>query len=183
MGEHGEEADAMDRCGDQRVVEYQNPWFRVLRDGRFYFVDEPKARNAAVVFVEFEGQLVLIEQYRVAAGCTLLATPRGYGEAHETSVACAAREAFEETGYRVPEEALQFLGQVRPNSAILTSLVDVYFGRATEKVGQFTDTDEVSTVKLLTYEEFEARIAEGGVTDGITLAGYLLCRLRGGLRQ
>lgn len=167
----------MCQCGDRITVEYENQWFRVLRDGKWYFVDEPRAHNAAVVFVEFEGRLVLIEQYRAASKCVLLGTPRGYGESHESSAACAAREAFEETGYRVQERALQFLGRIRPNSAILTTMVDVYFGRATSCESQFLDKDEVEAVKLLTYEEFEVRIADGGVTDGFTLAGYLFVKL------
>ena len=171
----------MDRGAGTRTVEHENPWFRVLRHGKFYFVDEPKARNAAVVFIEFQGQLVLIEQYRVASGCMLLATPRGYGEGQETSVACAAREAFEETGFRLMESELQFLGRIRPNSAILTSVVDVYFGVAVEKGEQQIDADEVVDVVLCAYEEFDRRIAGGDVTDGFTLAGYLLLKLRKGL--
>ena len=167
----------MDRGRDKRVVEYENPWFRVLRDGKFFFVDEPKARNAAVVFIEFKGKLVLIEQYRVACGCVLLATPRGYGEGQETSAACAAREAFEETGFRVSEKTLNFLGQIRPNSAILTSVVDVYFGVAEGSPEERQDADEVARVVMCSYDELERKVANGLVTDGFTLAGYLLLKV------
>ena len=168
----------MDRSGDQEIVEYENPWFRVMRKGKFYFVDEPKAHNAAIVFIEFQGRLVLIEQYRVASGSMLLATPRGYGEGQETSAACAVREAFEETGFRVPERGLKFLGRVRPNSAILTSVVDVYFGVADGSREERPDTEEVAQVVLCTYDEFDIEVADGRVTDGMTLAGYLLLKLK-----
>lgn len=178
MGDDGEEVDTMGRSGDQEIVEYENPWFRVLRKGKFYFVDEPKARNAAVVFIEFQGQLVLIEQFRAASACVLLATPRGYGEGPETSAACAVREAFEETGFLLPEEGLQLIGRVRPNSAILTSIVDVYFGVAEEKPAEHMDTEEVERLVLYSYGEFERKVADGHVTDGFTLAGYLLLKLK-----
>ena len=178
LGEDGEGCGKMDRSGDQEIVEYKNPWFRVIRKGKFYYVDEPMAHNAAVVFIEFQGQLVLIEQYRVAAGCVLLATPRGYGEGQETSAACAVREAFEETGFRVSERDLKYLGKVRPNSAILTSVVDVYFGVAKENRAEHLDTEEVARVVLCSYDEFERKMTDGYVTDGFTLAGYLLLRMK-----
>ena len=183
MGEDGKEVDTMGRSGDQEVVEYANPWFQVIKNGKFYYVDEPKAHNAAVVFIEFQGQLVLIEQYRVASGCMLLATPRGYGEKGETSATCAVREAFEETGFRVPERTLEYLGQVRPNSAILTSIVDVYFGVADGNRVERPDTEEVAQVILCTYDEFDRKVADGNVTDGLTLAGYLLLKLKNDLRS
>lgn len=178
VGEVGKEIDIMDENKDQELVEYENPWFRVIKKGRFYYVDEPKARNAAVVFIECQSQLVLIEQYRAASGCVLLEAPRGYGEGQETSAACAAREALEETGFRVPDGGFGLLGRVRPNSAILTSVVDVYFGVAEGNRMERLDSEEVAQVVLCSYEEFDRKVADGCVTDGLTLAGYLLLKLK-----
>lgn len=160
------------------MIEYQNPWFRVVRQDDFYFVEELKAGHAAVTLIGFEGRLALVEQYRVASGCRLLELPRGLSEPGEDSRTCASREAREETGFEISPADLIPLGSVRPNSGILATCVDVYFGRASKSRDVSAASDGIERCVLLTPSELEQRIAAGEITDGFTLSGYMLFKAK-----
>lgn len=54
--------------------------------------------GAAIVPVDSEGNVYLVEQYRVATGKTLLEIPAGKLEESENPLECAERELTEETG-------------------------------------------------------------------------------------
>ena len=167
----------------ERITEYENPWFRVTREGRYYFVEEPKAHNAAAVLIRSavpgptHGKFILVEQVRPASGGRCLEIVRGYGEAGEGSAICARREALEETGYELDRVSLRHLGSVRPNSAILATPIDLYYGEAIGRSGRLDQ--EIDRCVVLDKTELESAVATGEILDGFTLSAYLLWTLKG----
>jgi ADP-ribose pyrophosphatase len=112
---------------------YENPWFRVIQDGRFHYIKETGADNGAVVLARQGGDFLFVRVRRPAHGDTFIEAPRGYGEPGESAAGCAARELCEETGYTVPPQALVALGRLRPNSAIFASSVQAFFAEIGER--------------------------------------------------
>src|SRR5690554_7234901 len=111
-------------------IQYENPWFKVVREGRFHYVVEDRADNGAAVLALLDDkEFLLLRLKRAAHAGIQQEIPRGYGEPGETSLACARRELAEETGYLIEESQLSLLGRLKPNSAILASAVDLYFAR------------------------------------------------------
>lgn len=153
---------------------HENPWFRVLHEAPYYWVDEPKAANGAVIIALCEQQLVLVESIRPLHGGLLLEAPRGYGEAGETSRDCACRELAEETGFHASPEQLLHLGQVRPNSAMLSSCVDVWLAQVSAVDQHSSHDDEVQSVRLLPLAELLPLLASGAISDGFTLSAIAL---------
>ncbi|WP_157981121.1 NUDIX hydrolase [Aliidiomarina haloalkalitolerans] len=166
-------------------VVYQNNWFRVLNSGQWFFVKEENSDNGALVLCYVGNRLVLVKVPRRAHETTLLEAPRGYGDPGETAVAAAARELFEETGYRVSESDLQALGQVKPNSAILMTNVNVFRcvlpadsrpeRQHAEQVAKGQEGfQEVDSVELIEPAQLTRLIATGQISCGLTLAALML---------
>ena len=153
-------------------TQYENPWFRVVREDGFHWMVEDGAHNgAAVLAIVDEREVVLVQTRRPAQGHReALEIPRGYGEPGETSLACACRELREETGYQARPEQLTRLGHYQPNSAILASSVELYLARlsASDQVGGHDG--EVTGVILLPLETLRQRLLAGKLSDGFTLA-------------
>lgn len=72
--------------------------------GRWEYVARARGIRAAVILAIDEGDVILVEQYRVPLGRNCLELPAGLigdeGDTDEATEAAAARELEEETGYR-----------------------------------------------------------------------------------
>lgn len=157
------------------ITVYENPWFRVVKDGKFHYIQENGSDNGAIVLVRDEQSFIFVHSRRPAQqGAVLVEAPRGYGAPGETSLAAAARELLEETGYRAAPEQFEKLGTVRPNSAILSAVIDVYAVqvRAEQKVAE-TDT-EVEGLVYIAVDDLHREVAQGRISDGMTLSALSL---------
>mgnify|MGYP003665154048 CR=1 FL=1 len=105
---------------------YENPWFKVVRENGFHWVEENGASNGA--------------------------------------------ELQEETGYRAAPEQLTRLGRYRPNSAILTSCVDLYLAELTSSDQVGRPDREVLAVEEVPLGSLPAKLQDGILDDGFTLA-------------
>ena len=162
------------------MIEYQNPWFRVRREGRHYWVEEPAAENAAAVIAFWQGGVLLLEQARPAQEREFtLEIPRGYGDPGETSLQCALREMREETGFDLRPESIQDLGFVRPNTAILDSRVALFFARVPDAAEFRPEQGERRPYRVVLLDELDAMLAGGGLEDGFTLAALAIARAGG----
>ena len=160
-------------------IVYSNPWFRVIQDGKYHFVEEPQSRNAAAVLIRHHnGFFVLVEVFRASQGKTLIEIPRGYAENGESSIECAIREVLEETGYQIPPDQIARIGSMTPNSAILSSCVDLYFGKVGDREKLSGPNDEVKRVVMLSEQEIKQHIVEELITDSFTIAAFSLYQLR-----
>ncbi len=116
---------------DRAETLYHGDHLRLMRDGKWEFVERTKASDVVVVVaVTPDGILLLIEQFRASLGATVIELPAGLvgdsGECEDLDSA-AIRELEEETGYTATATAKLTEG---PPSAGLSSEV-VTFLRAT----------------------------------------------------
>lgn len=154
---------------------YENPWFRVVQDGRFHWVVEDNASNGAAVLAQIDGEdFLLLRVKRQAHPGLQLEIPRGYGAPGESSLTCARRELAEETGYLVSEDQLSLLGRLKPNSAILASSVDLYFARIDSRSQTGQRDDEAHSVERISLPHLRQMLRAGEVEDSFTLAALAL---------
>lgn len=136
------------------------------------FVRHPGA--AAVVPVDDAGHVLLVRQYRYAAGGWLLEIPAGKLDPGESPEECARREVEEEIGFR-PR-------LFRPLGAILTTP-----GFTDEQIWLYLATDLVRTRQTLQPDELlriervplaaAVRMAEDGeIRDAKSICGLLRVR-------
>lgn len=78
-------------------------FLEVRKEGRWEYVARTRGVGAAVILAVDEGEVILVEQYRVPLGARCLELPAGLvgdEEEGEEIEAAAVRELEEETGYR-----------------------------------------------------------------------------------
>lgn len=153
---------------------YENPWFSVIKDGRFHYVKESNSQNGAVVLVKTTQGFVFVEVERRANNAVFIEAPRGYGESGETARQCATRELEEETGFKISEQCLIELGTLQPNSAILASTVTVFFADIGKATPSSSIDNEVRGLVVIAEDQIKPAISAGTITDGFTLSAFAL---------
>ena len=161
---------------------YAGKWLRMLRRGRWEYVERTNAGGMAVIIVAAtpEGKLLFVEQERIPVGGRTIEMPAGLvGDIHssESIEESAARELVEETGWQAGKIELLLIG---PSSSGLTS-ERVAFVRATDlkKLGPGGgDASEDIRVHEVPIAEaaawMTAKLAEGYQLDAKLWAGLWL---------
>jgi len=129
---------------------------------------------SAVVPVMDDGRVLLIRQYRWAAGGYLLEAPAGKLDPGEDPGACAARELEEETGFRA--RTVEKLASVWTTPGFTDELIHLYLARGLEPGRQRLDSDEVLEPCPMTWDEVDAAIADGSLCDAKTLCALFMAR-------
>ena len=133
---------------------------------------------AAVLPITPSGDVVLVRQFRPAVRQVLTEIPAGILDVDgEDALTCAARELFEETGYR--HDAIEFLGGYYASAGVGDEYVHLFWARTkAEPEGVPEEGIEVVT------EPFDAMVtaARGGrIRDAKTALALLLADGRASL--
>lgn len=147
-------------------------------------VEHPDA--VAIVAVDGDGRVALVEQYRQPLGARLLELPAGTLDVDgEEEVAAAHRELAEEVGLAAAR--LEPLGTFWNSAGWSDECTHLYLARGLEAVGApdgFIATGEEADLDVhwVPLEELVARALDGSVTDAKTVVGALRAadRLREG---
>lgn len=119
----------------------------------------------------YRGCFVMVKQWRHAAQRLSLEFPGGVADPGEDPARTAARELFEETGFRAGR--LTHLGSCSPNPALFKNTFHCYLAEELTPTGeQHLDADELLRWQLLPVEEVLA--AFGGPEMGHALMGTAL---------
>jgi len=125
-----------------------------------------------IAMLEEPGQplrLVMERQYRYPVQQVMIEFPAGKLDPHESTLQCAQRELFEETGYRAQQWAKA--GVLHPVISYSTEFIEVWFAKDLTLGERSLDDGEFLEVFLQTPESLQQDCLNGKVTDAKTLTG------------
>jgi ADP-ribose pyrophosphatase len=114
-------------------------------------------------------RLVMERQYRYPVQQVMIEFPAGKLDPHESTLQCAQRELFEETGYRAQQWAR--VGVLHPVISYSTEFIEVWFAKDLTLGERSLDDGEFLEVFLQTPESLQQDCLNGKVTDAKTLTG------------
>ncbi|HLK55658.1 MAG TPA: NUDIX hydrolase [Chthonomonadaceae bacterium] len=124
-----------------------------------------------IVPVQDDGTVLMIRQFRLAAGRVLFEIPAGTLEIGEEPDACAARELEEETGYTAANLRPLFSAYLAPGYS--TELIHAYLATGLTKTHAHTDDDENVELVPIPLADLERRVLAGELQDAKTIAAVL----------
>jgi ADP-ribose pyrophosphatase len=131
--------------------------------------------GAAVLLpVTGDQRVILIRQFRYAAGETLLEVPAGTIDPGETPEETAKRELLEETGYHAGK--LEKLAEFFPSPGILAERMHLFLATELEKREASPEADESLTVVELPWERALALEPGKDVRDAKTIVALSFLR-------
>jgi ADP-ribose pyrophosphatase len=126
---------------------------------------------AAVVPLDANGDVLLVRQYRYAAGGWLLEIPAGKLEPGEPPEDCAVREVEEEVGVR-PED-VRPLGWIWTAPGFTDEKIRLYLATGLKPARQALENDEVLSVVRVPLERAVGMALSGEISDAKSVAGLL----------
>ncbi len=132
-------------------------------------VDHPGA--VAIIPLLEDGRLVLVRQYRYAAGKVLLEIPAGTLDPGEDPLDCAVRELREETGYAASSWEGLLSCYMAPGYS--SELIHFYVAEGLAMVGGNPEEDEEISTEILSFDEALRMIEENSIEDAKTIIGVL----------
>lgn len=153
---------------------HKGPWATLrtdkcqMPDGRiipaYYVLEYPDWANA--VALTEDNKIIMVRQYRHAAGVISLEIPGGViekGEAPETGM---RRELLEETGYRF--DNMELLCKLHANPSTANNTTHCFLATGGKKVqGQHLDEQEQIEVEEYTIEEVKQLLADNKITQAL----------------
>ncbi len=132
---------------------------------------------AAVVPMKDDGTVVLIRQFRHAAGGFIYEIPAGKLSPGEDPLHCAARELEEEVGYRA--SSFELLSSIFTAPGFADEVIHVYKATGLTTGRQQLDRDEVLEIVEMPLEQAIRKIQDGTIRDGKTIVGLQAVYIRG----
>ena len=125
---------------------------------------------AVVPFLDRE-RILLIRQYRYAAGGVIWEIPAGKLDAGEAPEACAARELEEETGYRADE--LVRCGEILTTPGFSDERIQLFCGFGLRQGQLQREPSEWIELAEVQVSEALKMVETGEITDSKTIVGLL----------
>lgn len=123
---------------------------------------------SAIVPLTDDNNVLMLKQYRHAAGRVLWEIPAGTFDSGETPLACAIRELVEETGFQA--DTWDTLGSVTPVPGYSDERINLYLARDLTQSSQQLDPDEIIQVQALPLSQVAVMITSGEIEDAKTIA-------------
>lgn len=131
---------------------------------------------SAIVPLKDDGTVVLIRQFRHAAGGFIYEIPAGTLKDGEAPEVCAARELEEEIGYRAAQ--LDHLTSILPAPGYTDEVIHIYEGTGLTQSAQNLDHDEVLEVVEMPLAQAMGEIAKGRIRDSKTIIGLQMVHMK-----
>jgi 8-oxo-dGTP pyrophosphatase MutT (NUDIX family) len=164
-------------------MKFKNPWWTYYLDGyqmpsgkggEYHYVHTNG--SAMVVPCDEDGRVLLVNQYRYLIDRESLEFPCGSVKDGATYDQTAWHELAEETGYSA--QILLLAGEFNPYNGITDEMCRVYIARELRYVGENPDETEEFELVALPPAEIDAKIMDGTIWDGMTIAAWGIVRDR-----
>ncbi|URD62244.1 NUDIX hydrolase [Sphingomonas sp. KRR8] len=167
-------------------VQWKGRFVQACTRGKWEFAGRVGGIRAVVIHAEIDGQLILVEQYRVAVGGPCLELPAGLVGDHDpnaTVESTAVAELEEETGFTAGR--IERLGDFHASPGMLSESFTLVRAHDVRRVGQGGGVagEEDITVRLVPRHELAAFVAArraAGVAMDVKLLLPLADALLGG---
>jgi ADP-ribose diphosphatase len=138
---------------------------RVVRD----MIHHPG--SAVILPVFSDGRILMIRQYRLAAGAEIWELPAGTMDRGETPIQTARRELDEETGYR--SARWRQLAAFYPSPGLIAEKMNLFLARDVRPGQAHPEGDEQISVHSFRMPELLRMIRAGKIIDAKSLVGLL----------
>lgn len=146
-------------------VMWQGSFVTAKRRGRWEYASRSRGiRAAAIIAIDDEGNVLLVEQFRVPLGRICLEIPAGLigdqaGEEDEDAIRAAMRELEEETGYRAGR--MEVIGEFYSSPGMVSEAFTLLRARDLHRVGPGGGTEgENITVHRVPFKELPQFVAD-----------------------
>jgi len=133
-------------------------------------VEHPGA--VAIVAVDGQNRVLLIRQYRHAAGRVMVEIPAGTLKPGEDPAVCAARELVEETGYTAAK--LERIGGIHTSPSFCTEYIHLFLATDLTRGAALPEADEHIEVEPTPWAEVLRRMRAGEIEDAKSISALLL---------
>ena len=116
---------------------WEGKFLRAFRRGKWEYASRARDIGAVVILAEHEGQLILVEQPRVAPDCRCIELPAGLvgdEDPSETVESTAVKELEQETGFTA--ERIERLGHFYSSPGMLSEAFTLVRAHGVTKVGE-----------------------------------------------
>lgn len=131
---------------------------------------------SAVVPLTDDNKVLLVRQYRHAAGGYILEIPAGKLDAGEEPAVCAARELQEETGVKAGR--LDKLASILTTPGFTDEVIHLYLAQQLQPGKQALEANEVLTVETIPFEDAVQMCLDGRIQDAKSICAILLVAAR-----
>lgn len=133
-------------------------------------VEHPGA--VAIIAITKDKEMVLVRQFRKAAGKVLLEVPAGVPKKGESGEDCARRELEEETGFHPKRVKKIWEGYASPGYS--AELIQYYLAEEMTRLRQKTEEDEFIEVDLVGVDLGVDMLKNGKIKDNKTMIGIMI---------
>jgi len=119
-------------------------------------------------------RVVMVRQFRQAAGEALLEIPAGTLEPGEDPTACVLRELEEEIGYHSNKITPMFRSYLAPGYS--SEMLHTFLAEDLVKVGQRVEPDEFIEIVEVPIHEAVGKILSGEIKDAKSICGILMAQ-------
>lgn len=144
----------------------------------YYVLEYPDWVNA--IALTEDNEIILVKQYRHAAGEVILELPGGCIEKGESPEEAIRRELQEETGYQFTD--IEFLSSLYANPATANNKTHCYIARGGQLVGkQQLDKGEEIEIELVSPEKLKELVLSNSFGQALHTSGIFYALINMGL--
>ena len=175
-GERPEEMLASKELYSGKIITLNRDTVR-LPDGKITEMDIARHSGASAVVPFMSGplgdepQILLIRQYRFAAGGYIYEIPAGRLDPDEAPIDCAARELKEETGCTA--DHLEPLTTILTTPGFTDEVIHIFMATGLTHGQHHREDDEFVELVIMRLSEALERISAGEITDAKTVLSLL----------